>query len=125
VNQLLSAIHATADEVRRLRAELETVEQRLRTLRRAAGLPAAPSPEPSAPVAQATRLRSDDAKDWLRAALNSGPLPAREIRERGASVGLSWRTLQRTAKALRVAYTRHDFGPTTHTVWALPQGGNA
>jgi len=128
MNAILNAIHATADEARRLRAELEQVERRLAVLRRSAGLPPLPvtpaAETPPAPLAQ-TQTRISDATTWLRLALSSGPMPARELRQRAATAGISTRSLQRAAKVLRVAYVRHDFGPTTHTTWALPPEGGS
>jgi Asp-tRNA(Asn)/Glu-tRNA(Gln) amidotransferase C subunit len=122
MNALLSAIAVTACEVERMRRELEVVEQRLRVLRRAAGLPVAPTPaaEPSAPMA---RLRADDASDWLLAALSGGPMPAAQVRQRGAAVGLAWRTLQRAGRLLGVRMKRCGFSTTAGSVWSLPQGG--
>jgi hypothetical protein len=130
MNALLSAIAVTQAEVERMRRELAVVEQRLATLRKAAGLPPLPSAPtaetpPAPPLAQA-QTRTSDAAAWLRLALSSGPMPAREIRQRAATAGLAWRSMQRSAKVLRVVYVRRDFGPTTHTTWALPpEGGNA
>jgi hypothetical protein len=122
MDQVLSAVIATEAEVARLRRELEVVERRLATLRRAAGLPVAtPTPvaEPSAPMAQA-QTRISDATTWLQMALASGPLPAREIRQRAASVGLSLRSVQRAARHAGVQMRRHGFSATAHSTWALP-----
>jgi hypothetical protein len=120
VNQLLSAIAVTQAEVERMRRELEVVEQRLRVLRRAAGLPVAPTPAAETPPAPMARLRADDASDWLLAALSGGPMPAAQVRQRGAAVGLAWRSLQRAGRRLGVATQRHNFGPGHFSTWTLP-----
>lgn len=58
-----------------------------------------------------------DATHWLRELLATGPMPAKEVRNRGDEAGFAWRTLQRTMRRAGVESRRGGFGqPAT---WAL------
>lgn len=79
----------------------------------AAALLAAPDDE--------ARSERDEAKAWLHDALATGPVAAKEIRDRARQDDIARRTLDRAKAALGVQATRHGgIGSQGHWEWALP-----
>jgi len=62
----------------------------------------------------------DEANAWLRETLDSGPIPAKELKELAKSDGLSIRTLERAKAKLGVVACPECFGGPW--VWKLPEG---
>ena len=56
------------------------------------------------------RRTIDEAIEFLRDKLSSGPLPVREVEEHARALGLSKRTLVRARKTLQVRAVKNDFG---------------
>lgn len=52
----------------------------------------------------------EEAKDWLRELLDTGPRASKDVQSRAKAEGLSWRTVQRAKKALAVVHYREGFG---------------
>jgi hypothetical protein len=63
----------------------------------------------------------EDAADFLRAELAEGPLPSKEVFERGRREGFSERTLNRAKVAAGVQPTKT--GPDAGWVWQLKRDG--
>ncbi|MBX6356775.1 MAG: AAA family ATPase [Micromonosporaceae bacterium] len=67
---------------------------------------------------EADRSRIEEAEAYLLAALEDGPQPSSEVRERAARLGLTPRTLQRALKRVGVVVERSGY--PARTTWALP-----
>jgi len=75
-------------------------------------------------VDEEARSEQQDAAEWLRITLESGPLASREIRIAADEAGHAWRTVQRAMKRLGVTTERHGFGKDTKTIWSLSVAPN-
>ena len=62
----------------------------------------------------------EDAGEWLREQLASGPVLVNDIKARAKAAGHSWRTLERANKWLRVRSERSGKGNKAPHQWALP-----
>lgn len=60
--------------------------------------------------------KRDSAKDWLQGALELGPVPVSDLKQRGVGLGHSEMTIDRVRAELGVKATRH----TNHSDWSLP-----
>lgn len=72
---------------------------------------------PKNPSAAAER---NDAKEFLKATLADGELPATEVQELAKQEGFNPRTLRRAKKELGVVSNRHGFGSDGIVFWKLP-----
>lgn len=63
------------------------------------------------------RPRAEEAQEWLRDALHTGPRPAKELFRAAEIEGIPKRTLQRAADVLRVTKERKGFGEGS--LWSL------
>jgi hypothetical protein len=64
------------------------------------------------------RAERREALEWLRAFLERGPKPSREVMAQSRQAGLSWATVRRAAKDLEVTSGKDDFGGPWS--WSLP-----
>lgn len=61
----------------------------------------------------------DEATDWLNELLNSGPVPASEVKSEADKAGIAWRTVERAAARLDVKKSRVGFGREGVWQWSL------
>ena len=64
----------------------------------------------------------EEAEQFLRTVLASGPIPAKEVRADADSAGISWRTVARAKARLGVASNKD--GMSGGWMWALPKNAN-
>jgi len=64
--------------------------------------------------------KADEAADLLKSWLESGPMERREVLRLGRESGLSDRTLDRSARLLRVVKDQQGYGREKRSYWALP-----
>jgi hypothetical protein len=76
----------------------------------------------AAPATEVARSAQEDVKEFIQAALTSGPrlrsYVTRELREAGLSTAS--KTVQRVRGALRIVSRREGFGPGAEHLWQLP-----
>ena len=63
----------------------------------------------------------DEAIDWLRSTLTTGPHTAAALKAKAKADGIHERTLLRAKARLRVVTSREGFGLGGNWVWALPK----
>lgn len=64
--------------------------------------------------------RREEARAFLRAQLEAGPVTFAELVERAEAEGVAVATLRRAAGDLEVVHQRVGFGPGSHLEWKLP-----
>ncbi len=62
----------------------------------------------------------DEATEWLNGLLDSGPVPAKEVKEAAERDGISSRTLDRAKKVVGVVSGREGFQSGSRWIWQLP-----
>jgi hypothetical protein len=62
----------------------------------------------------------EDAMDWLKSRLASGPAPAADVLEEADGHGINKETLRRAFRALRGEAVKDGFGPFGQWLWKLP-----
>lgn len=62
----------------------------------------------------------DEARCWLRHALEPGPRQVTDLEAGAKSAGLHWETIKKAKGDLKVASQRTGFGPRAHYSWSLP-----
>ena len=67
----------------------------------------------------------EEAKEFLREELAEGPRTVKELEDAAKGAGISWATVLRAKKALRVRSGKHGFGSEGVWTWALPKGAQA
>jgi putative DNA primase/helicase len=65
----------------------------------------------------------DEAADFLRSALGSGPMPVSQLKDDAAGIGLAWRTIRRAKERLGVRATKT--GMDAGWVWELSKVATA
>ena len=71
-----------------------------------------------APKAPRVETQADKACDLLRTLLDKGPVLSEELEKEAKGAGLSWDTMKRAKKRLRIIAKRN--GVTRKWSWALP-----
>jgi hypothetical protein len=66
--------------------------------------------------------KRDEASEWLRAQLSSGPVPQEQISDEAQKKGISWATLRRAKSQLRVK--SHKTGLVGNWYWELPEAAH-
>ena len=66
------------------------------------------------------RSATDEAMDWLRVTLESGPMPAGEVLKLAKLSGLTDKALRTGRERLGIKPKRDGFGPGSSVKWALP-----
>lgn len=61
-----------------------------------------------------------EAEEWLRGALDAGPVASEDLKRMARDDGMSWRTVERAKKSLRVVAGRDGFGRGGSWEWKLP-----
>lgn len=67
------------------------------------------------------RSATDEAMDWLRDALEAGPMPAGQVLKSAKLSGLSDKALRTARERLGIKPKRNGFGPGSSVTWALPR----
>jgi hypothetical protein len=75
----------------------------------------------AATVGVEARSAKADAIDFLRDALNQGPVPAKEVQKQAREDGHSEKALRTAREALHVESRREGFGPGSKLTWSLPK----
>jgi hypothetical protein len=63
----------------------------------------------------------NEAEEFLRKALEHGPVPANDVKEQAEAKGISEQTLRRTREALNIKPKKVGFGDKSERIWELPQ----
>ena len=66
------------------------------------------------------RSATDEAMDWLRYTLESGPMPAGEVLKLARLSGISDKALRTARERMSIKPKRNGFGPGSSVKWALP-----
>lgn len=66
------------------------------------------------------RSATDEAMDWLRVTLESGPMPAGEVLKLAKLSGLSEKALRTARERMGIKPKREGFGPGSSVKWAMP-----
>lgn len=66
------------------------------------------------------RTATDEAADWLRDTLESGPMPAGEVLKLAKLSGISEKAIRTARERIGIKPKRSGFGPGGRVTWALP-----
>lgn len=72
----------------------------------------------AAPADGEERTRLDEAREFLLAELEAGPVESRDLQRRARDAGIAWRTIERASSALGVEKGPREFGGRWE--WRLP-----
>lgn len=64
----------------------------------------------------------DEAGEWLRDALSSGPVPAKDLKQLAEQDGLAWRTIERAKKRIGAEAAREGYSNGGRWLWFMPSG---